>query len=201
MAIFRPKRWVNPSGKMSNFRLFKLLFFLALYCIKKKVEKWPFFDQNHGLTPLEKCQFYFFLNFLFLQPRKVFFRCRISSKTFSCSILREKTTWKNRHFWTKTMGSPLWKNVHFSTFFNFLFLQPRKEFFVLEYRKRHFPYLYCLKKTSWKNGHFWTKSMGGPLWKNVNFLTCSTFFLQPREAFFVLEYLKRYFPSPYCLKK
>ena len=34
--------------------------------IKKKLEKWPFFDQNHGLTPLEKCQFFDFLNFLFL---------------------------------------------------------------------------------------------------------------------------------------
>ena len=48
---------------------------------KKKVqnvEKWPFLDQNHGLTPLEKCQFFDFLNFLFLQPRKKFFRSRIS---------------------------------------------------------------------------------------------------------------------------
>ena len=32
-------------------------------------------------------------------------------------------------------------------------------FFVTEYRKRHFPGLYCLKKSS-KNGHFWTKTMG-----------------------------------------
>ena len=31
-----------------------------------KLEKWPFLDQNHGLTPLEKCQFFDFLNFLFL---------------------------------------------------------------------------------------------------------------------------------------
>ena len=30
---------------------------------KKKIEKWPIFDQNHGLTPLEKSQIFDFLNF------------------------------------------------------------------------------------------------------------------------------------------
>ena len=40
--------------------------FPGLYCLKKKLEKWPFLDQNHGLTPLKKCQFFDFLNILFL---------------------------------------------------------------------------------------------------------------------------------------
>ena len=83
MAIFGPKPWVNPLGKMSIFRLFQLLAciaykgvfsfknivndtFLAYIAEKKKLEKWPFLDQNHGLTPLKKCQFFDFLNFLFL---------------------------------------------------------------------------------------------------------------------------------------
>ena len=29
------------------------------------MEKWPFFDQKHGLTPLEKSQFFDFLNLFF----------------------------------------------------------------------------------------------------------------------------------------
>ena len=80
--------------------------FPGLYCLKKKkkLEKWPFLNQNHGLTPLEKCQFFKFMHFLL----------------FSL---------ENR-------------------------------FFVVKYRKRHFAGLYCLKKKSWKNGHFWTKPMG-----------------------------------------
>ena len=95
MVIFGPKPSVNPFGKMSIFRLFELLVFIAqkgvfsfqniikdiflAYIAKKiKFEKWPFLDQNHGLTPLEKCQFFDFLNFLFLQLRKAFFRSRIS---------------------------------------------------------------------------------------------------------------------------
>ena len=39
--------------------------FPGLYCLKKRLEKRPFLDQNHGLTPLEKWKFFDFLNFLF----------------------------------------------------------------------------------------------------------------------------------------
>ena len=95
MAIFAPKQWVNPFGKLSIFQLFQLRvfiaqkavfsfqnmvkdIFLAYIALKKKLENWPFLDKNHGLTRLEKCQFFDFLNFLFLQPRKAFFLSRIS---------------------------------------------------------------------------------------------------------------------------
>ena len=107
MVTFGPKPWVNPLRKILIFRLFKLLLFIAqrgislvleyrkrnfpaLSCQKKKVEKWPFLDQNHGLTTLQKCSFLNCLNFLFLQPRKAFFRSRLSEKTFSWSILLKK---------------------------------------------------------------------------------------------------------------
>ena len=68
---------------MSIFRLFVLLFFysqerrffvleyrkdifLCFLAENKTMEKWPFLDQNHGLTPLKKCQIFDFLNLLFL---------------------------------------------------------------------------------------------------------------------------------------
>ena len=90
MAIFGPKRWVNPFGKMSVFQLFEFLVFIgqngvflvleyrkrhfsSVQCLKKMSEIWPFLDQDHGLTPLEKCQFFDLLNILFLQTRKAFF--------------------------------------------------------------------------------------------------------------------------------
>ena len=83
MAIFGPKPWVNPFGKMSIFGLFELLDFIArkapsrsrislktffwpIQTKKKEIEKWPFLDQNDGLTPFKKCQFFDFLNFLSL---------------------------------------------------------------------------------------------------------------------------------------
>ena len=110
------------------------------------LEKWPFWDQNHGLTRLEKCHFFDFFNFFFLKLRKAFFCSRISSKTFCWPILPKKRmlqkSWKNGHFWTKT----LWKNVNFSTFWTSCFYSLERRFFDLEYCQRHFPKLYCLKK-------------------------------------------------------
>ena len=84
MAIFGPKPWVNPFRENVNFSTFRTFYFYSserrffvleyrkrhfpgLYCLKKKKEeKWPFLDQNHALTPLEKCQLFNFLKFLFL---------------------------------------------------------------------------------------------------------------------------------------
>ena len=47
--------------------------FPGLYCVKQQVGKMANVDQNHGLTPLEKCQIFKFLNFLFLLPTMRFF--------------------------------------------------------------------------------------------------------------------------------
>ena len=120
---------------------------------KTKLKKWPYFDQIHGLN----------LGFNLI----------------------------------------IWKNDNSSTVSTCCFYSLESRFFVLEYRKRHLPSLYCLKKQNWKNGHFWTKTMGQcPLWKNVNFLTVSTSsFYSLKRRFFVLEYRRRYFPGLYCLKK
>ena len=38
---------------------------LADFAETKKMENFQIFDQNHGLTPLEKSQFLTFVNFLF----------------------------------------------------------------------------------------------------------------------------------------
>ena len=83
--VFGPKPWVNPFGKLSILPLFELLLFiaqkgvfsfqsiikdifLAYITLKKKLDKWPFLYQNHGLTPLEKWPFFDFFNFFNLQP-------------------------------------------------------------------------------------------------------------------------------------
>ena len=145
VAIFGQKRWVNPFGKMSIFGLFEVLVFIAqkgvfsfqniikdifLTYIEviKNLEKWPFLDQNHGLTPLEKCQFFDFL--------------------ISC------------------------------------FYSLERRFFVLEYHKRHFPDLYCLKKKSEK-WPFLDQNHGlTPLEKCEFFDFLNFLFLQLRKAFF-----------------
>ena len=66
MAIFEPKQWVNPFEKMSIFRILVKDIFLVYIAEKEKLKKWLFLDENHGLTPLEKSQFFDGLKFLLL---------------------------------------------------------------------------------------------------------------------------------------
>ena len=99
--------------------------FPGLYCLKKKLEKWPFLDQDHGLTPLEKSHFFDFLNFLFLRRRKSFFCSRISYNTFFWPIFPKKSFEKWPLFDQNHRLTPLEKS-HFFDFLNFLFLLPKK---------------------------------------------------------------------------
>ena len=133
--------------------------------ISRKLEKWPFLDQNHGLAPLEKCQFFDFLNFFFTQPRRTFFRSRVSQKPFSWPLLLIKKGGKMAIFGAKLWVKPLWKNVNFSIFWISRFYSQERCFFALEYRKRHFPDLYCLKKKVGKMAIFDSKPWVNPFGK------------------------------------
>ena len=175
MAIFVLKPWVSPFRKMAIFQLFELFFLYSLarrffeifsriqyrtfswpmLPKKEKLKKWPVLDQNHGLTPLEKCQFFDFLFFLFLQPRKAFlFVLEYLKIHFPGLLCLKQRSWKNGHFCTKTMEK--WQ---FFDFFNFFFYSLKRRFLVLEYRKTHFPGLFCLKKRSCQKVHFCPKTM------------------------------------------
>ena len=137
---------------------------LGLYCLKKKLEKWQFLDQTNGLTPLEKCQFYNFLNFLFLYPKKTFFRSRISLKTFSCPLLPKKKVVKIAIF-----GLTPWQKVNFTTFWTSCLYSLKRRFYVLEFRKRRSAGLYCLKKKVWKIAIFGQKPWVNPFGKMSTF--------------------------------
>ena len=120
MAIFGPKPWVNPFGKMSIFRLFELLVFISLersffaleyhkihfpglYCLKKKVEKMATFGPKPWVNPLKRMSIYRLSKLLvFIDQKGVFFRFRISSKTFSWPILQKKKTGKMAIFGPKS---------------------------------------------------------------------------------------------------
>ena len=96
---------------------------------EKNVEKWPFLDQNHGLTSLEKCKF-------------------------------------------------------FLTFRSASFLSLERHFFVLEYRKRHFPGLYYLGKKVGKMAIFGQKPWVIPLGKMSIFRRFELLFVLDLEGVF-----------------
>ena len=161
MAIFRPKPWVNPFRKSSIFRHFELLVFIAQKGIfsfqnivkiifltniaeKKMLEKRPYWDQNHGLTTLEKLQFFDILNFLFLQPRKAFFRLfklqvfiaqkgefllQNIEKVICLTYSAKKKMLEKWPYLDQNHGLTPFEKCQFSNFWNFLFLLPRKAFF------------------------------------------------------------------------
>ena len=201
MAIFGPKPWVNPFGKMSIFGLFELLVFLAqkpvfsfqnivkdiflvYIALKKKLEKWPFLDQNRGLTPLEKCQFLDFLNFLFLQPRKAFFRSRISEKTFSWHIFTKKKFRKMAIFGPKPWVNPFGKMSIFRLFVLFVFIAYKSVFSFQNIVKDIF-LAYIAYRKKFEKWPSLDQNHGLTPLEKCEFLDfLNFFFLQPRKAFF-----------------
>ena len=67
-------------------------------------------------------------------------------------------------FGPKPLVNPLLKNINFLTFSTSCFYSLERRFFVLEYRKRYFPGIYCLKKKVGKMAIFgpkpWVKPYG-----------------------------------------
>ena len=60
-------------------------------------------NKNNGLTPLEKCQFFHFFNFLFLEPRKALFSFTNIVKHIFLAYIAKKKSWKNGHVLNKTI--------------------------------------------------------------------------------------------------
>ena len=83
----------------------------------------------------------------------------------------------------------------------FFFYSLERRFFVLEYLKRYFPGLYCLKRKNWKIAIFGPKRWVNHLWKCQFFDFLIFLFYSLEKRFLVLEYRKRHFPGLYCLEK
>ena len=105
-------------------------------------------------------------------------------------------------FRPKPWVNPFRKMSIFRLFKTSGFYSLERHFFVLEYRKAHFPGLYCLKKKLGKMGIFRPKPWVNPFKKMSIFkLFQTSFFIAYKGIFFVLEYGKTHFPGLYCLKK
>ena len=113
---------------------------------KKKLEKWPLLDQNHGLISLKKnVNFSTFWIFCFYNLERRFFDLEYRKRHFPRLYCLKRKVEKMAIFERKPWVNPL-KNVNFSTFRTFYFYRLENRFLVLEYRKRHFPGLYWLKR-------------------------------------------------------
>ena len=75
--------------KVSSLSRILLNIVSSLILRENQEEKFTFFDQKHGLTPLEKCDFWDFERLKFLWPKKVSFLSRTLLNIISSLILRE----------------------------------------------------------------------------------------------------------------
>ena len=104
-------------------------------------------DQNHGLTPLEKCLFLFtFWTSCFYSLQIRFYVLEYHKRHFAGLNCLKKKVGKMAISWLKPCVNPFGKFFFFFTFWTSCFYSLQRRFYVLEYHKRHFPGLNCLKK-------------------------------------------------------
>ena len=114
---------------------------------KKNLKKWPFLEQNHWSKTWKHVNFSTFWTCCFYSLQRRFLGLEYHTRHFpGLYCQKQKKVIKNSHSWSKTIGQLLGKNPYFSTFWTCCFYSRERRFFVLEYHKRHFPGLYCLKK-------------------------------------------------------
>ena len=163
MAIFGPKPWVNPFGKMSIFGLFKLLVFFslkrrffvlvyrkrhfpALHCLKQKLGKMAILGPKPWVNPFGKMSIFGLFDLLvFIAQKGVFSFQNIVKDIFLAYIALKKKVGKMA-FWDQNHGLTRQEKGQFLDFLNFLFFSPRTAFFFQNIVKRQFPGLFRFEK-------------------------------------------------------
>ena len=82
----------------------------------------------------------------FYSLQRRFFVVQYRKRLFPNINYLKKEIGKMDKFGPKPWANPFKKNFNFSTFWTSSFYSLDRRFFVLEYRKSHFPGQYCLKK-------------------------------------------------------
>ena len=133
MDIFGPKPWVNPFGKCQcstlwtscfyslETRFFVLeyhkTYFPGLYCVKKTVGQTAILSPKPWVNPFEKkANFSTFWTSWFYSLDERFFVLEYQKIYFPGLYCLKKNFEIWAFFDQNHVGSPIWKNVNFSTF-------------------------------------------------------------------------------------
>ena len=90
------------------------------------MKKLQLFDQNHGLSPLLKCQFCLLFKSMFILSRKACFLTRTSPNTFSGRILHKTKRSQNFQFLKKNHGLTRLQKCQFCAVLKPMFLLFKK---------------------------------------------------------------------------
>ena len=125
---------------------------------------------------------------VFIAQKGIFSFQNIVKHIFLVYIAEQKKGCKNGRFWTKTKGLvTLQKHPNFSTFSSCCSYTLERNFFVLEYRKRHLPGLYCLKKKVGKMAIFGPKPWVNPFRKMAIFGLFELLVFIPQKGIFSFQ--------------
>ena len=127
----------------------KKCFFLAFFAQKNRWAKGPFFEKNHGLTPLQNVDFFDFARSSVLRSNKLYFLSRTSKNlSFWLFLLKKRHIRKRSIFSQKPWTNPFAK-CHFSGLKSILFYP--------DYQKMFLSSLFLLKKDIEIKVYFVTK--------------------------------------------
>ena len=148
------------------------------------MEKFPIFDQNQRLTPLEKSQFFNFFDFLILECKNTFFLSRILSNTFCWLILPIIKKMENFQIFDQNHRVTSLEKCQFWDFLTFCALQYNKAFFFLEYCQTHFPSDFAKNNKMEKFQILYQNHGLSPLEKSQFFYFFNFLILESKKAFF-----------------
>ena len=152
------------------------------------MKKLAFFDQKHGLTPLQKCHFQTLKTFSFIVKKSFLFIQIIIYPYFQLCFKRKQTMKKLAFFDQKHRLTPLEK-CYVWNFKKFLFLQSKKRFFFLYKVIKHVFYSYFDQIHIKKNLAFFDQKHGLPTLEKCDFWDFEKFCFYTQKKFpFYLEH-------------
>ena len=131
MAIFLPKPWVNPFGKMSIFQLFELLVFKAqkvFFSLQNSVND-IFLAYIAYNKKVGKMAIFRLFELVFFISQKGVLSLQNIVKDIFLAYFAKKKSWKNGHIPTKTIRLTPLEKCEFFDFLNFLFYSLESRFF------------------------------------------------------------------------
>ena len=139
------------------------------------MKKLQLFDQNHLLSPLQKCQFCLLFKSIFILSKRACFLTGTSPNTFSGCILQKTKRSENFKFFTKTMN----KNTYFVSFSNRCFCSWKRLLCYIKRRKSFFHDLFSPSMTweykGWQGVTGGDKGLQGVSKNYTNFFLTRTF--------------------------
>ena len=111
------------------------------------MKKLQLFDQNHGLSPLQKCPFCLLFKSMFILSRKACFLTRTSPNTFSRCIFAQNETRTKFQIFDHNHGLTPLEKCQFCGFLKPMVSLFRKAFLLYKRSKIVFHYLFSRSMT------------------------------------------------------